>query len=135
MELACVSASEISLILETVAVNLRLLSTYHLLDKQIKLKRIDSSFPHSTVSISPEDHAQIQQYVEAIAAILLRKTSPKKLETPEGIEEALRRQTRQSIFPKLVIHLLKKQLKKQMSAHQMQISGHRLPPRQGGLRG
>jgi len=61
--------------------------------------------------MSPEDQAQFQQCVETIAAILYRNTPPEQLQTLEGIEQAIRVQTQQTLLPQLGVFLLQQQLK------------------------
>jgi hypothetical protein len=61
--------------------------------------------------MTPEDKAQLQQCVETIAAILYRNSPPEQLQTLEGIEQAIREQTQQTVLPEIGVFLLQQQLK------------------------
>lgn len=61
--------------------------------------------------MTPEDQAQLQQGVETIAAILDRNTPGEQLQTLEGIEQAIREQTQQTVLPEIGIFLSQQQLK------------------------
>ena len=58
----------------------------------------------------PEDEAQLQQCVETIAAILYRNTPAEQLLSLEGIEQAIREQTQQTVLPQLGVFLLQQRL-------------------------
>jgi hypothetical protein len=68
--------------------------------------------------MTPEDEVQLQECVETIAAILYRNTPPEQLQTLEGIEQAIREQTQQTVLPQLGIFLLQQQLKQRMVTHE-----------------
>lgn len=62
------------------------------------------------MTMTPEDQAQLQQCVETIASILYRNTPSAQLETLEGIEQAIRTHTQQSVLPQLGVFLLQQRL-------------------------
>ncbi|PSN18856.1 hypothetical protein C7271_10325 [filamentous cyanobacterium CCP5] len=93
--------------------NLRLLRTYYLLEDKIRRKGIASSLTPLMATIPPEDRAQVQQYVETIAAILIRTTALEYLRTYSDIEQTLSRHTQLTGFPALIINLIKHQIHKQ----------------------
>ncbi len=51
--------------------------------------------------MTPEDEAQLHPCVETIAALLYRNTPPEQLQTLEGIEQAIRAHTQQTVLPRL----------------------------------
>jgi hypothetical protein len=60
--------------------------------------------------MTPEDQAQLQQCVETIASILYRNTPTEQLQTLEGIEQAIRTHTQQSVLPQMGVFLLQRRL-------------------------
>jgi hypothetical protein len=68
--------------------------------------------------MTPEDEAQLQQCVEIIAAILYRNTHPEQLQTLEGIEQAIREQTQQTVLPQLGVFLLQQRLRQQVATRE-----------------
>jgi len=64
--------------------------------------------------MTPEDEAQLHQCVETIATILYRNTSSEQLQTLEGIEQAIRAHTQQTVLPQLGVFLLQQRLRQQM---------------------
>lgn len=65
--------------------------------------------------MTPKDEAQLQQCVETIAAILYRNTPSEQLQTLEGIEQAIRAQTQQTVLPQLGVFLLQQRLRQRMA--------------------
>jgi hypothetical protein len=65
--------------------------------------------------MTPEDEAQLQQCVETIAAIVDRNTPPEQLQTLEGIEQAIREHTQQTVLPQLGVFLLQQRLRQRMA--------------------
>lgn len=65
--------------------------------------------------MTPKDEAQLHQCVETIAAILYRNTPSEQLQTLEGIEQAIREHTQQTVLPQLGVFLLQQRLRQQMA--------------------
>lgn len=55
--------------------------------------------------MKPEASEQLESHVRAIAAILYQNTEPEKLETLEGIEQAVRQQMLEHVSPKIGVFL------------------------------
>ena len=60
--------------------------------------------------MTPEEQAQLQHSIDTIAQILYRNTPADRLQTLEGIEQAIRQQTQELVLPQLGIFLLQQQL-------------------------
>lgn len=65
--------------------------------------------------MTPEEAAQLHQCVDTIATILLRHTPAEQLQTLEGIEQAIRDHSQQTVLPQLGVFLLQQRLKQQMA--------------------
>jgi hypothetical protein len=51
--------------------------------------------------MTPEDQTKLQQHLQEIARILYQEADSQKLESLEGIEETIRKQTLEYITPQL----------------------------------
>ncbi|MCU0525270.1 MAG: hypothetical protein MUF72_10650, partial [Elainella sp. Prado103] len=65
---------------------------------------------YSNRAMTPEDEAQLQQSIDTIAQILYRDTPAEQLQTLEGIEQTIRRQTQAFVLPQLGVFLLQQRL-------------------------
>jgi hypothetical protein len=59
--------------------------------------------------------AQLQEHVDAIAAILHAEANPQALKTFEGIETSIRTLTQEHVLPQLAVFLLKQRLEQQQA--------------------
>lgn len=59
--------------------------------------------------MTPEQHQEINQHLEAIAKILYQEADSEKVKNLEGIEETIREQTLEYITPQLGFFLSKQQ--------------------------
>ena len=57
--------------------------------------------------MTPEKQQALQEHIQAIAKILYEDTSPEKLTSLAGIEEAVRSQMQKHIMPEVGFFLLK----------------------------
>lgn len=60
--------------------------------------------------MTPEDQTQLRHSLDTIAQILYRNTPPEQLQTLEGIEQAIRKQTQELVLPQLGVFLLQQRL-------------------------
>ena len=65
--------------------------------------------------MTPEEEAQLHESVNTIATILLRHTSAEQLQTLEGIEQAIRSHTQQTVLPQLGVFLLQQRLRQRLA--------------------
>lgn len=57
--------------------------------------------------MTPEEAQALQAHVDALAAILYQNTDPKKLQSLEGIEQAVRQHMLEHVSPQIGIFLSK----------------------------
>jgi hypothetical protein len=60
--------------------------------------------------MTPEEQARLKQSVNDIAAILYKNTPPEQVKTIEGIEQAIRQHSQESVLPQLALFLQLKRL-------------------------
>jgi hypothetical protein len=64
-------------------------------------------------SMTPQEQQAIKTHADAIAAILYRNTDESKLQSLEGIEQAVRQHMLESVSPQVGIFLSKQKAKQQ----------------------
>ncbi len=60
--------------------------------------------------MTPEEQARLKQSINDIAAILYRNIPPEKVQTLEGIEQAIRQHSQETVLPQLALFLQLKHL-------------------------
>lgn len=63
--------------------------------------------------MTPEQEQELQEHIQAIAKILYEDTTPEKLTSLAGIEEAVRSQMHKHVMPKVGVFLSKRLQKKE----------------------
>lgn len=58
--------------------------------------------------MTPEQEQELQEHIQAIAKILYEDTTPEKLKSLAGIEEAVRSQMHKHVMPKVGVFLSKR---------------------------
>jgi hypothetical protein len=66
--------------------------------------------------MTPEEQQSIKTHADAIAAILYRNTDEAKLQSLEGIEQAVRQHMLESVSPQVGIFLSKQRAKQQQAS-------------------